>query len=135
MEKYNLDWCYANINLMGKTLEESTISFTSWIPLPLSISRKWFYIFDNVFLKFPNLCYIMIGIRCPMNTNSVMIRADSYKKYLTWCNKYGTCCDFTLYRKIFLNKLVKRRVCLVLLKKTNYIFLGSEIIISFKIRY
>ena len=105
MERYQLDWCYNNINTFGKSIENSTEVYTSWMPLPLRFSPRWFWIFDNIILKFPNICYLMISIRNPINTNSFMVRASSYKKYLSWNNEFGTYCDHSLYMKLFLNRL------------------------------
>jgi len=110
MEKNNLDWCYNNISLIGETTTAAVETFTSWVPLPLKYSPRWFWIFDNLFLKFPNICYLILGLRGPMNTNAVMIRASSYHQYLTWYNQYGTYCDHIIYEGLFLHKLKGRAI-------------------------
>jgi len=106
MEKYNLDWCYNNINLVGRSLYDCKISETSWVPIPIRYSARFFYRFDNLFLKFSDVCYLIAIVRNPINSSALMIRKSTYDKYrLTWDNGYRTCGDSTLIADMFLHGL------------------------------
>ena len=111
MEKYNLDWCYNNINLIGKSIESAKEYCTSWVPIPIRFSAKLLYIFDNIILQFPNLCYLIAITQNPVNSSSLMFRAGTYKKYLEWDDKkIKSCCDGALLSKIYLLRLKGRAI-------------------------
>lgn len=101
MEKTNSDWCYNNINLIGKNINESKIYTTAWAPIPIRFSANFFYILDNIFLKFPRICYLIAGVRNPINSSALMFRASSM---LSWDNNLRSVCDGTLLAKMFLMK-------------------------------
>ena len=106
MEKYSLDWCYHSISAVGPTIEKSVISQTAWMPIPIRYSAKVFHIFDNIFLKFPMICYLIAGIRNPINSSALMFRTETFRRYLSW-DKTGlrSCCDGSLLANVLLNHL------------------------------
>jgi len=110
MEKYTLDWCYNNINLMGETIKDSIVCKTSWMPIPIRYSAWFFYLFDNFFLHFPNVCYIIAITRNPINSSALMFRRSTYEKYLTWDHGLVSVCDATLLGTMFLCGLRGRAV-------------------------
>jgi glycosyltransferase involved in cell wall biosynthesis len=102
IEKYNLDWCYNSKSLVGETVGTAKESQTAWMPIPIRYSAKFFNIFDNLFLRFQNICYIITINRNPINSSSLMIRAETYHKSLTWDSSLRSVCDGTLIGKMFL---------------------------------
>lgn len=110
MEKHNLDWCYNSKNLVGETLETAKESQTAWVPIPIRYSAKFFNVFDNLFLKFQNVCYIVAITRNPINSSSLMIRAETYHMSLTWDSSLRSVCDGTLIGKMFLMGLKVRAI-------------------------
>lgn len=110
MEKYNLDWCYNSKSLVGATLQTATESQTAWVPIPIRYSAKFFNIFDNLFLRFQNVCYLIAITRNPINSSSLMIRAETYHKSLTWDSSLRSVCDGTLIGKMFLMGLKVRAI-------------------------
>ena len=111
MEKYNLDWCYNNKNRIGNDIHHSRIYETSWVPIPIRYSAKCFYVFDNLFLKFPNVCYLIAITRNPINSSAFMIRRSSYvKNNLTWDNGLRSIADGYLISRMFLGGLKVRAV-------------------------
>jgi len=99
MEKTNADWCYNNINLIGESINKATVCTTSWTPIPIRYSVNIFYIFDNIFLKFPRICYLIAGVRNPINSSALMFRASTM---LSWDSDLRSVCDGTLLAKMFL---------------------------------
>lgn len=99
MEKINADWCYNNINLMGQNIDNSVVCTTAWIPIPIKYSAKLFYVFDNIFLKFPRICYLIAGVRNPINSSALMFRASTM---LSWDSDLRSVCDGMLLAKMFL---------------------------------
>ena len=111
MEKYNLDWCYNNINLVGRSLYDCKVSETSWVPIPIRYSARFFCRFDNLFSKFSDVCYLIAIVRNPINSSALMIRKSTYDKYgLTWNNGMRTIGDGFLISKMFLNRLNVRAI-------------------------
>jgi glycosyltransferase involved in cell wall biosynthesis len=98
MEKTNADWCYNNINLIGESINKATVCTTSWTPIPNRYSVNIFYIFDNIFLKFPRICYLIAGVRTPINSSALMFRASTM---LSWDSDLRSVCDGTLLAKMF----------------------------------
>lgn len=75
MVTYDLDWCYNNRNLVGKTTQDAVVCNTAWLPVPIRYSANVFHIFDNVLLKhFPNVCYLIAITRNPINSSALMIK-------------------------------------------------------------
>lgn len=99
MKKTSADFCYNNINLMGGNINNSVICNTAWMPIPLRYSANIFYIFDNIFLKFPRICYLIAGVRNPINSSALMFRASTM---LSWDSDLRSVCDATLLAKMFL---------------------------------
>lgn len=110
MEKTNADWCYNNINLVGKTLDASIEVQGSWIHIPIRNSSKLFCIFDNTMLKFQNICYLITIMGNPINSSTLMIRANTYSKLLSWDSNLRSCCDGMLIGKMFLCGLKARAI-------------------------
>lgn len=115
MEKYNLDWCYNNINLIGRSLKTARISKTAWLSPPIRYFANLFYIFDNILLKFHNICYLLIGIRNPINSSAMMMKATIFKNPLPWLsiswdNYLRSVCDGSLIAKMFLMKYKVRAI-------------------------
>lgn len=109
MEKYSLDWCYNSLNAIGPTIERSRMSQGAWAPIPVRYSALWFHIFDNVFLKFPLVCYLIAGRRNPINSSALMFRAETFRKYLSWDSSgRRSVCDAALLADILRNKLKGR---------------------------
>ena len=79
MEKYDLDWCYNSISRIGSAIEDSVVSQTPWVPIPVRYSAKFFHIFDNCFLQFPNVCYLIALRRNPVNSSALMVRRCVYE--------------------------------------------------------
>jgi glycosyltransferase involved in cell wall biosynthesis len=100
MLKY--EWCYNSINLVGETIATADVCQSSWVPIPIRYSAWFFYIFDNIFLKFPNVCYIIALTRNPINSSALMFRTSTYKIFLTWDSAFRSVCDATLLGRIFL---------------------------------
>ena len=99
MEKTNADWCYNNINLIGESINKATVCTTSWTPISIRYSANVFYILDNIFLKFPRICYLIAGVRNPINSSALMFRASTM---LSWDSDLRSVCDGTLLAKMFL---------------------------------
>lgn len=99
MERYHSDWCYNNINLIGRSILDSTICTTAWAPVPIRYSANFFHVFDNIFLKFPRICYLIAGVRNPINSSALMFRASTM---LSWDSDLRSVCDGTLLAKMFL---------------------------------
>jgi glycosyltransferase involved in cell wall biosynthesis len=99
MEKTNADWCYNNINLIGESINKATVCNTAWTPTPIRYSANLFYILDNIFLKFPHICYLIAGVRNPINSSALMFRASTM---LSWDSDLRSVCDGTLLAKMFL---------------------------------
>lgn len=110
MERYNLDWCYNSLNLVGEMLDASIEVQGSWIRLPIRNSSRLFCIFDNMMLNFSNVCYLIAIIGNPINSSTLMIRADTYHKSLTWDSSLRSVCDGSLVGKMFLRGLKVRTV-------------------------
>jgi glycosyltransferase involved in cell wall biosynthesis len=110
MEKHNLDWCYNNINLSGRDLNTAVEIHTSWVPIPLRFSSGFFNVFDNLFLCFQNLCYLIAIRRNPINSSALMIRADTYRKSASWDNNLRSVCDGSLLGKLLLMNLKVRAI-------------------------
>lgn len=115
MEKYNLDWCYNNINLVGETIQTARISKTAWILLPIRYSANLLYIFDNSILKCHNICYLIIGIKNPINSSALMFKATIFNSplpwmSLSWDNYLRSICDGSLIAKMFLMKYKVRAI-------------------------
>ena len=105
MEKHNLDWCYNNVNVWGATPNTGTRKVTSWMPTPVKYNIEIFSVFDNVFLKFPFICYLILTFRNPVNSSAMMVRESKYKELLTWDSELRTCCDGILVSKMLLSRL------------------------------
>ncbi len=99
MEKTNADFCYNNINLMGQSIENSVVCNTAWMPIPIRYSANLFYIFDNIFLKVPHICYLLAGVRNPINSSALMFRASTM---LSWDSDLRSVCDGIMLSKMFL---------------------------------
>ena len=109
MEKYSLDWCYNSLNAIGPTIEKSRMIQSAWAPVPIRYSALWFHIFDNLFLKFPLVCYLIAGRRNPINSSAMMFRTETFRKYLSWeTSGRRSVCDAALLADIFLNRLKGR---------------------------
>ena len=104
METENADMCYCNVNLVGHTIESGFRVRSSMVPLH-QLSRIS-YLFDNFILKFSYLSYLLMLIKCPFNTSSVMFKAEAFRKNLTWKSKtLRTVCDGELYGDMLLKKM------------------------------
>lgn len=99
MKKTNADFCYNNLNLIGQSINNSVICNTAWMPIPIRYSANIFYILDNIFLKFPRICYLIAGVRNPINSSSLMFRSSTM---LSWNSDLRSVCDGTLLAKMFL---------------------------------
>jgi glycosyltransferase involved in cell wall biosynthesis len=102
MEKYNLDWCYNSIIKTGGSPDTSVTLQTSWFPQLHSI--------DNIFLHFHNYCYLIAIIKNPVCFGSVMFRADTFRKHLSWDTHARTVCDGYILGQMFLLKLKARAI-------------------------
>jgi glycosyltransferase involved in cell wall biosynthesis len=104
MERTRCDVCYNNLNVVGGNIDSSVVIRGSMIPFqPLA---KYTYHFDNIILKFPNLSFLLMLIKCPFTTSSVMFRTESFRQNLTWKSKtLRTVCDGELYGDMLLKKM------------------------------
>jgi hypothetical protein len=104
MEKYNSDVCYNSKNVVGSTPEMGIVIQGSMIP-PQPLAR-FTHVFDNTILQFPYLSYLLMLLKCPFTTSSVMFRTNSFRKNLTWKSKtLRTVCDGELYGDMLLKKM------------------------------
>jgi len=111
MERYNLDWCCNNINLVGSTMETSVAVVSSWFSIPVRYGANLFWVFDNLMLKFPRLCYIIAIRRNPTNSSTLMIRAETYRESLTWdFGEIRACCDGLLLGRMLLAGMKARAI-------------------------
>jgi len=110
MEQTNADWCYNSKNMIGGNIDTAVEAQTAWCFIPIRKSANLFYVFDNTFLKFKNLCYLMLIIRNPINSSTLMIRADAYHKMLSWDSSLRSCCDGLIISKMFLCGLKGRSI-------------------------
>jgi glycosyltransferase involved in cell wall biosynthesis len=111
MEKYSLDWCYNSVSAVGPTIEKSVVSQTAWMPIPIRYGAWVFHIFDNLILKFPMVCYLIAGIRNPINSSALMFRTETFRSGLSW-NDSGlrSVCDAALLADVFLHGLKGRAI-------------------------
>jgi len=107
MEDNLADWSYNSINLdaYDNDLDNlHTITFM-WLPIPMIFSNKKLQIFDNIILKFPYITFLLMCLRNPVNSSTLMIRKSSYMKALKWDDcKYRTDCDGFLLFNFFLQR-------------------------------
>lgn len=89
LESTGADWCYASIFLEGKDVNTSKVVFSKWFVHTY---------FDNIFLMFPPLCELLLHVRNPVNSGTLMIRMDTFrKKQLSWsCQGNRAVCDGAL---------------------------------------
>lgn len=95
--RWNLDWTYAQGFSTGfDSLCPDQYVRTHWFLFPL---------LDNFILKFPRICYLLLGLRNPVNCSGLIIRSDSYHTAnLTWDPfKTRSVCDAYLLAQIFEN--------------------------------
>ena len=113
MEKYNLDWCYNSVNLIGGCQRTAARSQTSWLAFPIRYSSVVMHHLDNLVLKFPNICYMISGIGNPINTSALMFRRDAIK-HISW-DAYGlrSVCDAMVVSWLFKDKLKARAIPMV----------------------
>ena len=112
MERHNLDWCYNSCNLRGETLQTATKAKAAWLTPPVRHAAHIFRYLDNVILMYPRICYLLSGIRNPVNSSTMMIRMKTYKnKKLSW-NPWDlkSVCDGGLIATMFLNGLKCRAI-------------------------
>jgi glycosyltransferase involved in cell wall biosynthesis len=102
MEGTNCDWCYNNINLVGESLNISVKTQTAWAPIPIRYSANFLYVFDNLFLRFPRICYLIAGVRNPINSSALMFRASTM---LSWDSDLRSVCDGVLLSKMLISGL------------------------------
>lgn len=91
MERMDLDWCYNSIFITGKRIDVAKPIFTKWLALP---------IFDNLILQMPWLCKIILKHRNPINSSTMMIRMDTFRKeHLQWSRSgpRGVCDGVIIY--------------------------------------
>jgi hypothetical protein len=97
MERYDLDWCYNSLNHMG----ESDLSAKP-------VQSKWFltHHLDSVMLNFPNICYLIAGLRNPVNSSAMMIRAETYRtnRDISWDLGFRSVCDALLIANLLIKK-------------------------------
>ena len=110
MERYGIDWCYNNRNLVGCDVLTSTETQTPWVPIPVRYSAKFFSVFDNLFLSFPNICCIIAIVRNPINSSAMMIRSVTYHKMLSWDSHLRSICDGSLIYTMLLAGLKCRAI-------------------------
>lgn len=107
MEDNITDWSYNSINLdadNGDLNNLRTVIFM-WLPIPMYFSNKRLQIFDNIVLKFPYIAFLLMCLRNPVNSSTLMIRKSSYMKALKWDDcKHRTDCDGFLLFNFFLKR-------------------------------
>jgi glycosyltransferase involved in cell wall biosynthesis len=107
MEETGADWCYNNVNLVGESVSDSILCKTAWASIPIRRSADFLYIFDNLFLKFPRICYLIAGVRNPINSSTIMFHAP---KMLSWDSDLRSVCDGILLSKMFMTGLKGRAI-------------------------
>lgn len=89
LESTKADWCYASQFLAGENTFDAKL-----------VCSKWFIsdMLDNIFLMFPPLCELLLHVRNPVNSGTLMIRMDTFrKKQLSWsCQGNRAVCDGAL---------------------------------------
>lgn len=104
MEHSGADFCYNSLNV--HTGDETTLDVQSyWLPIP----RRWMvpglHRFDNLILSFPYLTFILITLRNPVNSSTLMVRSRSYSYYRThWSDIERTDCDQLLIMDMLLKR-------------------------------
>jgi len=105
MEKSGADWCYNSCNNVLEMAAMKQYEIDSFIlPVPTRFCHKAFQIFDNLILKHPFISFIIISIKNPVNSSTLMIRKESYVKLKGgWkSGKHRTDCDGLLILKMCL---------------------------------
>lgn len=81
------DWCYFSENIVGQTTQgKKDLIRAKWGLHPA---------FDNLLLRFPNLCLLIMGFRNSVNSSAMMVRLDKVRLHgISW-SKWGarTICD------------------------------------------
>ena len=80
LEQSGADWCYNAVTATGSDMEHAMIERGYWLPVPLKYAREPMKYFDNLILRVPWLAFRIWLKRNPVNSSSLMIRADSYRK-------------------------------------------------------
>lgn len=98
MEEHTLDWSYDGIMRVGPVPRISTVVNTNWFG---------HFIFDNLLLDLaPKFCCLLMIRRNPVNSSSMMIRTEAFRKYnLSWCPKIRSVCDGYLIADMLLKGL------------------------------
>lgn len=101
MEQTNADWCYNSLNQTGSWNSPPKDVQSYWLPIPYRWAVRGLRRFDNLILSSPYLTFVLMLIRNPVNSSSLMVRSASYKR-VSWSHTERTDCDGILLMDMLL---------------------------------
>ncbi len=80
LERTGADWCYNSVTATGSDMDHARTERGYWLPVPTKFACGPMKVFDNLILRLPYLASRIFVKRNPVNSSSLMIRAESYRK-------------------------------------------------------